>query len=48
MTLIGVNAALAEEKSITPTQCSIATHKGAYIYSSFGFLNGKPYAESGR
>jgi hypothetical protein len=48
ITLIGANAALAEEKSITPTQCSIATLKGVYIYSSIGFLDGKPYAESGR
>ncbi len=48
ITLIGANAALAEEKSITPTQCSIATLKGVYIYSSIGFMDGKPYAESGR
>jgi hypothetical protein len=48
MQLIGVNAALAEEKSITPTQCSVETLKGVYIYSSIGFLDGKPYAESGR
>ena len=48
ITLIGANAALAEEKSIAPTQCSIATLKGVYIYSSIGFLDGKSYAESGR
>lgn len=48
MPLIGFNAALAEEKSIPPAQCNVATLKGVYIYSSIGFLDGKPYAESGR
>lgn len=42
------NSALAEEKSIAPARCSIATLKGTYLYSSIGVLDGKPYAESGR
>lgn len=42
------NLALAEEKSIAPARCSIATLKGTYLYSSIGVLDGKPYAESGR
>ena len=46
--ILGGNAALAEEKSTSPAQCSVATVKGVYIYSSIGFLDGKPYAESGR
>jgi hypothetical protein len=46
--IIIANAAVAEEKSAPPAQCSVATLKGVYIYSSIGFLDGKPYAESGR
>jgi hypothetical protein len=42
------NSALAEEKSIAPARCSVATLKGTYLYSSIGVLDGKPYAESGR
>ena len=40
--------ALAEERLIAPAQCSIATLKGTYLYSSIGVLDGKTYAESGR
>ena len=46
--MIGANPALAEVKAIPPVQCSVATLKGTYLYSSIGFLDGKPYAESGR
>jgi hypothetical protein len=48
MPIIAVKPALAEEKSIPPALCSVATLKGTYLYSSIGFLDGKPYAESGR
>lgn len=48
MPALGVHTALAEEKLIPAAQCSVATLKGVYIYSSIGFLDGKPYAESGR
>lgn len=43
-----VTPALADVKSGAPAQCSVATLKGAYLYSSIGVLDGKPYAESGR
>jgi hypothetical protein len=42
------NSALAEEKSVALSRCSVATLKGTYLYSSIGVLDGKPYAESGR
>jgi hypothetical protein len=42
------NSALADEKSIALSRCSVATLKGTYLYSSIGVLDGKPYAESGR
>jgi hypothetical protein len=48
MPIMGANVALAEEKPIPPAKCNLATLKGVYIYSSIGFLDGKPYAESGR
>ena len=48
MPIMGANVALAEEKLIPPAKCNLATLKGVYIYSSIGFLDGKPYAESGR
>jgi hypothetical protein len=48
MPIMGANVALAEEKLIPPAKCNLATLKGVCIYSSIGFLDGKPYAESGR
>ena len=42
------NSALAEEKSVALSRCSVATLKGTYLYGSIGVLDGKPYAESGR
>jgi hypothetical protein len=46
--MLDVDAVFAEEKIRASAQCSVATLKGTYIYSSIGFLDGKPYAESGR
>lgn len=43
-----VAPALADEGPGAPVQCSVATLKGSYLYSSIGVLDGKPYAESGR
>jgi hypothetical protein len=48
MPIMAANDATAEEKPIPPAKCNLATLKGVYIYSSIGFLDGKPYAESGR
>lgn len=45
---LAVNPALADERPAASAQCSVATLKGSYLYSSIGVLDGKPYAESGR